>query len=285
LLIVSASGLGQFIPAVAQKSKKETRGEMEYWSDGVLEYWVEIPITPILHSFIPPLTSLQGGSSVELMRRLFFSVWLVAILLFSGCASFQVTSQVQAGRRALIISRPEEALAYFQRAAEADPNYVMEVRSFREGIWTYVGRAQYGAGKLAEARQSLEKAVAANKDDYMARLYLGLTLVRTGDRSRGLKEIEIGLKGLYDWLEFTHYNAYYGWLWDPNRELRSEMENALAMISGKDINWETLIASAEWVGRKMEEELDVARQDERREFRERDSIGRRGFSLGVGIGF
>ncbi|MGH7835306.1 MAG: tetratricopeptide repeat protein [Candidatus Binatia bacterium] len=219
------------------------------------------------------------------MRRFHFPVWFAAILLFLGCASFQVTSQVQAGRRALIINRPEEALAYFQRVAEADPSYVVEIRSFREGIWTYVGRAQYGAGRLAEARQSLEKAVAANKDDYMARLYLGLTLVRTGDRSRGLKEIEIGLKGLYDWLEFIHYNAYYGWLWDPNRELRSEIESALAMISGKDIDWEKPIASAEWIGRKMEEELDVARQDERRQFRDRDNIGRRGFSIGVGIGF
>jgi tetratricopeptide (TPR) repeat protein len=219
------------------------------------------------------------------MRRLRFAAWLPVILWLSGCASFQVTSQVQAGRKALIISRPEEALAYFQRAAEADPNYVMEIRSFREGIWTYVGRAQYSIGKLAEARQSLERAVAANKDDYMARLYLGLALVRTGDRSRGLKEIEIGLKGLYDWLEFIHYNDYYGWLWDPNGELRSEIQNALAMIAGKDIDWEKLSASVEWVGRKMEEELDVARQDERREFRERDPIGRRGFSLGVGIGF
>jgi tetratricopeptide (TPR) repeat protein len=193
--------------------------------------------------------------------------------------------QVQSGRRALIINRPEEALAYFQRVAEADPNYVVEIRSFREGIWTYVGRSQYSAGKLPEARQSLEKAVEANRDDAMARLYLGLTLVRTGDRARGLKEIEIGLKGLYDWLEFIHYNSYYGWLWDPNRELRSEMENALAMISGRDIDWEKLIASAEWIGRKMEEELDVAREDERRQFRDRDNIGRHGSSIGVGIGF
>jgi tetratricopeptide (TPR) repeat protein len=219
------------------------------------------------------------------MHRIHIAALVGAILLLSGCASFQVTSQVQAGRRALIIDRPEEALAYFQQAAAADPNYVMEIRSFREGIWTYVGRAQYGAGKLAEALASLEKAVASNKDDYMARLYLGLALARTEDRSRGLKEIQIGLKGLYDWLEFTHYNSYYGWLWDPNRELRSEIENALAMIAGKDIDWEKLVASAEWIGRKMEEELDVARQDERREFRERDNFGRRGLSIGIGIGF
>jgi hypothetical protein len=34
------------------------------------------------------------------------------------------------------------------------------------------------------------------------------------------------------------------------------------MIAGKDIDWPKLIASAEWVGKKFEEESDVARQDE-----------------------
>jgi tetratricopeptide (TPR) repeat protein len=212
-------------------------------------------------------------------------LWFAALLLLSGCASFQATSQLQAGRRALIINRADEALAYFQRVAEADPHYVFQVRTFREGIWTYVGRAQYGAGKLAEARRSLEKALDLNRDDSMARLYLGLTLVRTGDRSSALKEIATGLKGLYDWLEFTHYNDYYGWLWDPGREIRSEIESALAMVSGRDIDWEKLIASAEWIGRKVEEELDVARQDERREFRDRDNFGIRGSGVGIGIGF
>jgi hypothetical protein len=57
------------------------------------------------------------------------------------------------------------------------------------------------------------------------------------------------------------------------------------MISGRDIDWEKLIASAEWIGRKVEEELDVARQDERREFRDRDNFGIRGSGVGIGIGF
>jgi hypothetical protein len=34
------------------------------------------------------------------------------------------------------------------------------------------------------------------------------------------------------------------------------------MIAGKDIDWPKLIASGEWVGKKFEEESDVARQDE-----------------------
>mgnify|MGYP003694643011 CR=1 FL=1 len=57
---------------------------------------------------------------------------------------------------------------------------------FREGIWTYVGRSQYALGRYNEARQSLERALAKDRDDNLARLYLGLTLARSGDTARGL---------------------------------------------------------------------------------------------------
>ena len=48
---------------------------------------------------------------------------------------------------------------------------------------TYLGRAYYETGRDEEARTALEKAVSLNKDDSLAYLYLGLTLLRTGERS------------------------------------------------------------------------------------------------------
>lgn len=101
----------------------------------------------------------------------------------------------------------------------------------------------------------------------MAKLYLGLALARTGDRQRGLKEIESGLKGLQAWLDYVNqYAAFsYGQYWDPLREIRAEIQNSLTMISGKDIDWQKLIASGEWVGRKLEEEIDIARRQESRD--------------------
>jgi hypothetical protein len=36
------------------------------------------------------------------------------------------------------------------------------------------------------------------------------------------------------------------------------------MISGKEIDWQNLMASGEWVGKKMEEEIDIARRQEAR---------------------
>jgi tetratricopeptide (TPR) repeat protein len=211
--------------------------------------------------------------------------YLACVFLISGCASFQAAGQVQSGRRALLINNPEQALANFQQAAASSPNYVYESGLFREGIWTYVGRAQYATGKLQEARQSLERALAAYKDDYLAKLYLGLTLARSDDLSMGLKEIDSGMKGLHDWLEYINASRPYTAYWDPTREIRSELEKDLAMIAGKDIDWSQLITSAEWIGQKMEDEMDKVKRDELEHYR-RDEFGPgRGVSIGVGIGF
>lgn len=109
--------------------------------------------------------------------------------------------------------------------------------------------------------------MSLHNGDNMAKLYLGLTLTRSGDRQEGLKEIEIGLRGLHDWLDYVNqYAAYsYGQYWDPLREIRTEIQISLTVISGKDIDWQKLIASGECVGRKMEEEIDIARRQESRD--------------------
>ncbi len=193
------------------------------------------------------------------------SLGLLSFLPFIySCVSFQVAGEIQTGRQALLINKPDVALAHFQRAAEMDPNYIMGFGVFQEGVWTYVGRANYATGKLPEARQALERALSRYQDDNLARLYLGLAVARDGDRQRGLKEIEGGMRGIYDWLEYiTQAHRFsFGRFWDPRREIRSEIQGGLAMISGKDIDWQKLIASGEWVGAKMEDEIDRARRDE-----------------------
>jgi tetratricopeptide (TPR) repeat protein len=217
------------------------------------------------------------------MRRRFPSL-LAAVFFLAGCSSFQAAGEVQSGRQALLINKPEEALAYFQQAAESNPNYIFYSALFSEGVWTYVGRAQYATGKLQDARRSLEKALSVYKDDYLARLYLGLTLARSGDEARGLKEIDSGMKGLHDWLEYINATHPFTAFWDPSHEIRSELERDRAMIAGRDIEWPKLLASAEWIGKKMEDEIDQVRRDEQR-FRDREFGPRRGLSLGVGIGF
>lgn len=198
-------------------------------------------------------------------------VSLAYVLLLSGCASFQVAGQVQAGRQALLMNNPTQALTYLEQAVQTNPQYVYEAESFREGVWTYLGRAQYAMGNLQDARRSFERALALHKDDYLARLYLGLTLARAGDRSAAVKQMESGLKGLRDWLQYMNDTGPFDAFWDPLGEIRAEIDKDLAMISTKDMDWPKLISSGEWVGKMMEEEIDKVRRDERRKYEdERD---------------
>ena len=99
---------------------------------------------------------------------------------------------VQSGREALMKKDFEKALECFAEAAQKEPNYVVRSMHFSEGIWTYVGPTQYATGRLAEARQSLERAFITDKEDHLARLYWGLALLRDGDRTRGLAELRTG---------------------------------------------------------------------------------------------
>ena len=92
------------------------------------------------------------------------------------------------------------------------------------------------------------------------------------------------MRGIYDWLEYINRTRPFEAYWDPSRDIRKAIERDLDYISARDFNLEQLIADAEWLGKRMEEEIDHVRQDERREF-DRNFDRRRGVSLGVGIGF
>jgi tetratricopeptide (TPR) repeat protein len=203
------------------------------------------------------------------------SFLLLAVVVFlSGCAAFQVGTDVEAGRKAFLIGNNEAALGYFQRAAELDPNYVYGV-ALTQNIWSYVGRSEYSVGRFPQARNTLEKSLSIDRNEDVARIYLGLTLARSGDRQQGLKEIQGGMRGLYDRLEYITqaYRFSYGQYWDTRGEIRSAIQGNLAMIDGKDLDWQKLISDSEWVGKRVEEEIDLARRDER-EDRFRDSSGR-----------
>jgi len=181
----------------------------------------------------------------------------------SGCVAMQVLGEVEHGRRELMFGDPNRALGHFQRAAEIDPNYRYNVSILSQGVWTYVGRAYYVAGKLPQARQALERARGRYGDDELAKLYLGLTLARDGDRARGLKEIAGGLGGLAAW--FDHLDRYHpeARFWDPGRKTRAELRRTLKWIEGKEFNWPELIAFGEQLGKKMEEEIDLALRQRR----------------------
>ena len=190
----------------------------------------------------------------------------IALIVFlAGCASLQTGGEVQSGRQALLEGRNAAALGYFYSAAQRDPDYVYATGSSpKQGVWSYVGRSEYLTGRFPEARKSLERAIASNRPEDIARLYLGLTWVREGDRQRGLKEIESGMRGINSFLDNISQTQRYsiGQYWDPDREIRSAIQRDLAMISGKDLDWQKLTADTEWLAIQMEQESDLARRQE-----------------------
>ena len=170
-------------------------------------------------------------------------------------------TEVHKGRQALIAGKARAALGHFQRATELDPNFLY-VSTLPQSAITYTGRALYQLGRFSEARQAFVQATLRFRDDSMARLYLGLTSLRQGDRERGFQETTAGLKAIYEWLDDIEANLPQGVYWDSNREIRSEIERILKQMPERLLAAEQLIETAEWVGNRMEWEIDAARRDE-----------------------
>jgi len=204
------------------------------------------------------------------------SLALFSLFVFlAGCTSLLSGGDVQSGRQALLAGNNEAALGYFSSAAKLDPNYIYATGSSpKQSVWSYVGRSEYLTGRFPQARQTLERALASNRDEDIARLYLGLTLAREGDRQRGLKEIESGMRGINGFLDYINQAQRFsiGQFWDPAMDIRRAIRSDLAMISGKDLDWQRLTADTEWLGIRMEQESDLARRQEAFE-NNRDSAG------------
>jgi tetratricopeptide (TPR) repeat protein len=192
---------------------------------------------------------------------------LLMVFFLSGCDSFKIGGQFQSGRQAFLAKNYEEALTYFQKVAQSKPDYMFESVFYRQGVWNYIGRAQYHIGKFDDARGSLERALSVYRDDHLARLYLGLTRARRGDNANGARDIQSGMKGLYDWLEYYESSRPFEAFWDPRREMRSAIEKDLAMLSANRIDEQRLMADAEWLGQRMEDEIDQVRRQESRQRR------------------
>ena len=190
------------------------------------------------------------------VRRLFIRVSIAAFVFVAACATLQTEQYVKDGRVALMTGRPDDAVKYFSRAAESNPNY-KTAYVLRESVWTYLGRAYYETGKYPEARTTLDKALASDNNDYVARLYLGMTLVRSNDPDRGRAEMENALNGIYEWLENLSSDSPEGNYWDTNKQIRKSIASGLAEKPAAI----ELVVTAQRVGKQLEEEIARAQRD------------------------
>jgi tetratricopeptide (TPR) repeat protein len=187
---------------------------------------------------------------------------LLAMLLLSvalsGCVNYQAGGYVQSGVQALLAGNNQTALSYLQAAAQQDPTFIYDTQ-LNLGVLSYLGRAQYLTGSYPQARQTLEKALAQNSDDNLARLYLGLTQARLGDNQAGLQNIEASMKQINSWLNYLNGN-FPGEGWDPGGAIQSRIKDALAMISTGKVEWPRLIADGESVGLGVAQQQETFRQ-------------------------
>lgn len=180
-----------------------------------------------------------------------------------GCdTAFQVGTAVQSGRHALLRKDPARALPHFEEAARKDPNYVYRSAHFSEAIWTYVGRCQYAIGNFSQAQQSLERALTKEHDELLARLYLGLTLLRNGNDSRGQTELKQALQSLCDWIENILASRSAEAYRDPNQEIRTEIKKTVALMAQTGGDRAQILTNAEWLGAAVEEEIERVRREE-----------------------
>ena len=194
------------------------------------------------------------------MRVIYFLAWLSLSVLPSACATISGGGDVDQGRQALFEGNNQAALGYFQAAEQVDPSYIYGTE-LREGVLSYLGRAQYLTGDYAHARQTLEKALSQHKGDNVARLYLGLTLYRLGDQKTALTNIQAGMNGISNFLNYITetFRFSFGKDWDASGGIRSGIKSDLAMISSGNIDWEKLNADGESLAISIEREPDLAR--------------------------
>ncbi len=185
------------------------------------------------------------------------AMFSLSVALF-GCANYQAGGYAQSGVQALLAGNNQTALSYLQAAAEQDPTFIYNAQ-LNLGVLSYLGRAQYLTGSYPQARQTLEKALAQNTDDNLARLYLGLTQARLGDNQAALKNIEASMKQLNGWLNYLNGN-FPGEGWDPGGAIQSRIKAALAMISSGKVEWPRLIADGESVGLGVAQQQETFRQ-------------------------
>ena len=108
-----------------------------------------------------------------IIRRWLFIAYCCACAACAGSSTSFLS-----GRQALLRGEPDNAVTYFNTIAQADPSYVVTAAPPRKSIWTYVGRAYYNSGKYADAKVAFDRALNYLKDDYIAQLYRGLTILR-----------------------------------------------------------------------------------------------------------
>lgn len=158
-------------------------------------------------------------------------LYTLVVLLVSACAALQSQSEFLAGRQALLRGEPDNALAYFERIVRTESGFVPDTVLPRRSVWTYVGRAHYNAGRYDAARTAFKNALSRLGDDYVARMYLALTLLRPAaprapSNAFNLQEVTYALREGVEPKRVATLARERGVAFDLTKETESQLRNA-----------------------------------------------------------
>jgi len=155
-------------------------------------------------------------------------------------------------------NEPERALVSFQKVAVLQPRYVTNFTDFPENISTYIGRAHYDLGQLAQARAAFERSVTEHRDAILGHVYLGLVDMRQGQVPRGLQNALKGLQRLQVWFSNLEAHNYYAEFWDTRKVVRTTTAQLIQEIEKGDVPWQRLAPKLEQLGPQMDHEINLA---------------------------
>ena len=187
------------------------------------------------------------------------ALFSLSVFIAACTAAFHAKSAVGLGRQELFRGQNQDALESFEAAARADPGFSFD-DDRPEGVFSYLGRAQYLNGQYAQARQSLERDLAQDPVNSLSRLYLGLTLVRLNEREKGLYDIVWGLTGIRHYINYVTKDAKdIRRFWDRHNQIRDAIASAVKMAESPNANWNALIVFSERIALAWEQEPDFTR--------------------------
>src|SRR4026209_3051635 len=115
-------------------------------------------------SLFPFFMNLIVGRLENYKMKALVALFSLNVLVSACGGAFQARSAVALGRQELFRAQNQDALESFEVAARADPGYSFGVDR-PEGVFSYLGRAQYLNGQYAQARQSLERDLARDPNN------------------------------------------------------------------------------------------------------------------------
>jgi hypothetical protein len=90
-----------------------------------------------------------------------------------------------------------------------------------------------------------------------------------GQLGQQAKDLAAAFAGIRDQLDFLS-GSQTGAFWDPNREIRSQIQTGLSLLQAPRPDWSKVVSVGELVGQDLEEEIDLVRRQESEELRRQE---------------